>query len=112
MTIYLETVLESSISERRLLGHPFYRRWESGGLSNEELRRYAEQYRYFEEMLPRFLEQLAQELPDGFAREAVLKNLADEVAVPSHVELFERFAQFYQASVAPISPAMQRLVDA
>jgi pyrroloquinoline quinone (PQQ) biosynthesis protein C len=112
MTIYLEAVLESSISDRKLLSHPFYRRWESGGLSIDELRLYAEQYRYFEEMLPHFLEQLAMELPEGFARESVLKNLADEVAVPSHLELFERFAQFYQASDAPISPAMERLVDA
>src|SRR5579863_334590 len=112
MTIYLEAALESSISERKLLSHPFYRRWESGGLSKEELRLYAEQYRYFEEMLPRFLEQLASELPEGLARDSVLKNLADEVAVPSHLELFDRFAQFYRASDAVISPAMQRLVDA
>src|ERR1700688_4402334 len=112
MTNFLDTVLVSSISDRQLLNHPFYRRWETGALSSDELRLYAEQYRFFEEMLPRFLERLAAELPDGVARESVLKNLADEVAAPSHLELFERFAEFYQASVTPISPAMQRLVDA
>ncbi len=112
MTNFLDTVLVSSISDRLLLNHPFYRRWEAGALSSDELRLYAEQYRFFEEMLPRFLERLAAELPDGVARESVLKNLADEVAAPSHLELFERFAEFYQASVTPISPAMQRLVDA
>ena len=112
MTNFLDTVLVSSISDRQLLIHPFYRRWETGALSSDELRLYAEQYRFFEEMLPRFLERLAAELPDGVARESVLKNLADEVAAPSHLELFERFAEFYQASVTPISPAMQRLVDA
>jgi pyrroloquinoline quinone (PQQ) biosynthesis protein C len=112
MTINIHTVLASSIRDRELLSHPFYQRWEAGGLSLDELRGYAEQYRYFEEMLPRFLEQLANELPDGFAKESVLKNLADEVAAPSHLELFERFADHYHATAAPISPAMQQLVDA
>jgi pyrroloquinoline quinone (PQQ) biosynthesis protein C len=44
MTNYLTNSLEASISDRRLLNHPFYLRWEAGGLSFEELRRYAEQY--------------------------------------------------------------------
>ena len=112
MTTYLGSALESSIRDRKLLSHPFYRRWEAGGLSIEELRLYAEQYRYFEEMLPQFLQQLADQLPEGFARESVQKNLADEISSPSHLELFERFADFYRASPAPISPAMKRLVDA
>jgi pyrroloquinoline-quinone synthase len=112
MTKYFETVLELSLRDRQLLNHPFYRRWEAGDLSLNELRLYAEQYRFFEQMLPRFLERLAQELPEGAARESVLRNLADEVARPSHLELFEKFAGFYQASSAPISPAMQQLVDA
>jgi pyrroloquinoline quinone (PQQ) biosynthesis protein C len=38
--------------------------------------------------------------------------LADEIEAPSHIELFERFASFYQAGAAEISPAMRRLVDA
>jgi pyrroloquinoline quinone (PQQ) biosynthesis protein C len=63
-------------------------------------------------MLPIFLERLAAKLPDGVARQSVTMNLADEVASPSHLELFERFAAFYQAEKTPISPAMQRLVDA
>jgi len=112
MTNCFDTVLDSSISDLKLLSHPFYRRWEAGELSIKELRLYAQQYRYFEAMLPRFLGQLAEDLPQGVARESVLKNLADEVAAPSHLELFEQFAEFYNASPAPISPAMQRLVDA
>jgi pyrroloquinoline-quinone synthase len=112
MTNHLANTLEAAICDRQLLSHPFYQRWEAGELSFEELRHYAEQYRYFEEMLPQFLRQLAEELPDGVARESVLRNLADEVAAPSHLELFERFAAFYDASDEPISFAMQRLVDA
>lgn len=112
MTFSLNAILESSLDGLKLLRHPFYQRWEAGELSLEELRLYAEQYRYFEEMLPQFLQQLANELPVGIARESVLKNLADEVATPSHSELFDRFAQFYGALDAPISPAMSRLLDA
>jgi pyrroloquinoline-quinone synthase len=63
-------------------------------------------------MLPRFLGHLAEELPEGAVRDSVLMNLKDEVAVPSHLELFEQFATFYDALEAPISLAMQRLVNA
>ena len=111
MTFSLNTVLESALDDLKLLSHPFYQRWEAGEISLGELRLYAGQYRYFEEMLPRFLQQLADQLPEGFARESVLKNLADEISSPSHLELFERFADHYHASPAPISPAMKRLVD-
>ena len=112
MTKQLANSLEAAICDRRLLSHPFYQRWEAGGLTLDELSHYAEQYRYFEEMLPQFLRQLAEELPDGRARDSVLKNLADEVATPSHLELFEHFASCYGALDAPISFAMRRLVDA
>jgi len=110
MKYSLGTVLEFAIRERKLLDHPFYRRWEAGQLTRDDLRLYAEQYRHFEEMFPQFLELLSSALPDGIARDSVLKNLADETAIPSHVDLFNLFAEFYQASVAPVSAAMNRLV--
>jgi pyrroloquinoline-quinone synthase len=94
------------------LNHPFYQRWEAGELSLEELRLYAEQYRHFEAMLPEFLRRLSSELPNGVARDSVLKNLADEVATPSHLDLFENFATFYGALDVPLTAAMRRLVDA
>jgi pyrroloquinoline-quinone synthase len=111
MTTLLAQSLERSIRDRQLLSHPFYQRWEAGDISRDELRLYAEQYRYFERMLPEFLKELSDELPDGLARDSVLNNLADEVATPTHLELFEQFAHFYGASDAPMSPAMQRLVE-
>jgi pyrroloquinoline-quinone synthase len=107
----LAAVLQTTLHDRQLLSHPFYRRWEAGQLTRDELTLYAEQYRYFEEMLPLFLERLANQLPEGPARNAVLENLDDEVAPPSHLDLFEQFAQFYEAAFAPISPAMKSLVD-
>jgi pyrroloquinoline quinone (PQQ) biosynthesis protein C len=81
-------------------------------LKREELTHYAEQYRYFEAMLPSFLQQLSEELSPGSAKDLVDANLSDEVTPPAHVELFEQFARFYDASPYSISPAMTRLVDA
>jgi len=112
MDTQLSDALAHSLSDRQLLNHAFYRRWEAGELSREELRSYAEQYRYFETMLPMFLETLSQELPEGTARDAVIDNLRDETAPPSHLELFEMFATFYGARAVTISPAMANLLEA
>jgi pyrroloquinoline quinone (PQQ) biosynthesis protein C len=110
--MHLEQLLDQSLEGRRLLEHPFYRRWEAGLLVDGELRNYAEQYRYFESHLVEFLGALAQRLPEGVARASVRDNLRDEVSSPSHLELFEQFAEFYEAHGAPISPAMDRLIAA
>lgn len=107
----LQAIMDSVLRDRKLLSHPFYRRWEAGQLTNAELTSYAEQYRYFEEMLPTFLERLGGGLPEGRARDAVLANLSDETTPPSHLELFEQFAQSFGATPAPISGAMRNLVD-
>jgi pyrroloquinoline-quinone synthase len=112
MDTQFSDALADSLSDRQLLTHAFYHRWEAGELSREELRSYAEQYRYFETMLPIFLESLAEKLPEGTSRDAVLDNLRDETAPPSHLELFEMFATFYGARTVTISPAMARLLEA
>jgi pyrroloquinoline-quinone synthase len=112
MDTQFSDALADSLSDRQLLTHAFYRRWEAGELSRKELRSYAEQYRYFETMLPIFLESLAEKLPEGTSRDAVLDNLRDETAPPSHLELFEMFATFYGARAVTISPAMARLLEA
>lgn len=110
MKTQLHETLDAALVTRQLLDHPFYRRWEAGELNDGELTSYAEQYRYFETMLPTFLLSLSEQLPEGPARDSVLDNYRDEVSPPSHLELFEAFANFYDASDAPISPAMTSLV--
>jgi pyrroloquinoline quinone (PQQ) biosynthesis protein C len=112
MTHNVANSLASSLIDRNLLSHPFYLRWETGDVSLDELQHYAEQYRHFEEMLPEFLRRLADELPVGVARDSVLKNLADEIAAPSHLDLFQGFASFYGAADQPMTPAMHHLVNA
>lgn len=111
MTTQLETDINASLNGLRLLDHPFYRRWEAGELSRDELTHYAEQYRFFEEMFPQFLTKLSALLPDGPARESVLDNLKDEISPPSHLDLFEQFAASFDATDTAISPAMSHLVE-
>jgi len=111
MDTSLNETLRTTLEDRQLLNHPFYRRWECGQLSREELTSYAEQYRYFETMLPEFLQALSEQLPHGAARDAVLDNLHDETFPPSHLDLFDRFASFYGAGDVGASPAMEKLVD-
>jgi pyrroloquinoline quinone (PQQ) biosynthesis protein C len=97
-------VIADALTGRRLLEHPFYQRWEVGGLTEGELGAYAEQYRHIERALPTVLRALAEQLPAGAARDLVSANLADEEAVPEpHVVLFESFADAVGArpDVAP-----------
>lgn len=108
----LEQVYGEVLSCRRLLAHPFYRRWEAGQLERVELAGYAAQYRHFEQALPAVLEAVARRLDPGPARDGVQANLDDERAVPApHVELFDSFARAVGAQPAAPGAATAALVD-
>jgi len=108
----MASAIGDALAGRRLLEHPFYRRWEAGQVSMEELAAYAAQYRHFERYLPSFLSRLVDQLPEGAARRLVMANLADELGDPiAHVELFERFATAVGADGAQPSTAMSDLLD-
>ena len=100
----IDEVLAEAIVGRRLLTHPFYRRWEAGTLTKGELAAYAEQYRHIERELPVTLAAIAEALPAGRARDLVEANLADELGTPEpHAQLFESFAR--AAGATPDAPA-------
>jgi pyrroloquinoline-quinone synthase len=100
----IDEVLAEAIVGRRLLTHPFYRRWEAGTLTDGELAAYAEQYRHIERELPVTLAAIAEALPAGRARDLVEANLADELGTPEpHAQLFESFAS--AAGATPDAPA-------
>lgn len=107
---HVAALLDRALEGRRLLDHPFYRRWEAGELQEGELARYAEQYRFFEAKFPSVLASLAEAFGSGPAYDAVTDNLRDETAEPSHVALFEDFARGVGAEHAVISPAMSALL--
>jgi pyrroloquinoline quinone (PQQ) biosynthesis protein C len=109
----LDAIFDTVLRQRRLLAHPFYRRWEAGTLGRGELAAYAGQYRRFEATLPVVLERVADTLPAGSARRLVQANLDDERGVPApHLQLFDAFAAAVGAAPdAPATPATQALVD-
>ncbi len=108
----LDALLDDILSSRRLLAHPFYRRWEAGTLQPGELASYAAQYRHFEAALPVVLERIAAALPESRARQLVEDNLADERGVPApHLELFDSFADAVGAVDTDMTPATRSLVD-
>lgn len=101
----------AALAGRRLLEHPFYRRWDAGDVSSSDLAAYAAQYRHFEAYVPHFLAELVADLPEGPAKDLVAANLADELGDPlPHLELFERFAGAVGAGHAGPSPAMGALL--
>lgn len=106
------TDIDRALDGRRLLDHPFYRRWAVGAVSCDELGAYAAHNRFFERYLPGFLSELAEGLHDGPARDLVLGNLADEQGDPvPHAELFERFAMSVQAKEDAASAATTALLN-
>jgi pyrroloquinoline quinone (PQQ) biosynthesis protein C len=112
LTTQIDTLLAEVLRDRRLLDHPFYRRWEAGTLGRDELAAYAAQYRHFERALPGVLEHIAERTEQPQARRLVEANLDDERTNPApHVELFEAFAAAVGAPVdADASPATTALL--
>lgn len=99
-----------ALKGRQLLDHPFYRRWEAGELQPRELADYANQYRYFEQELPVIIDRVARQLPAGRARDLMLANLADELGPPTHVGLFEEFADAVGSTGDPKGRAVRDLL--
>jgi pyrroloquinoline quinone (PQQ) biosynthesis protein C len=112
MPSYPATIQEA-LAGYRLLEHPFYRRWTQGTLRRDEVREYAAQYRFIERSQPGWLVGIRDRLPDGAARNAVVRVLADETdATASHVDLFDGFAAAIGAPEESIpTPATARLIE-
>ena len=110
----LECVLADAVAGRRLLTHPFYRRWEAGTLRLADLAEYAAQYRHVEAELPATLARCAESLPAGPVRTVVEATLRDESGSEddtSHLELFDDYARATGApNEAAATPATAALV--
>lgn len=105
-------LFDEVLADRRLLSHPFYRRWEAGELTVAELSAYAAQYRHFERALPEVLTTTWARMADGEAKRALRSNLDDELGVPApHVELFEEFAAALGAGEHAPTTATAALVE-
>jgi pyrroloquinoline-quinone synthase len=86
--------LDSMVSARHLLQHPFYQEWTAGTLSRSALRDYAAQYYRHVEAFPRYLSAIHSNCDDLAVRQAILENLIEEErGERNHPELWMRFAE-------------------
>ncbi len=107
----LHETIDRELADKRLLAHPFYRRWEAGELRDGELAAYGAQYAHLERQLPTTLSAIVELLEPGAVRELVQANLDDELHRPcAHVELLTSFLEAVGAKSTPSSEATAALV--
>ena len=86
--------LDSRVSARHLLQHPFYQEWTAGTLPRSALRDYAAQYYRHVEAFPRYLSAIHSHCDELAVRQALLENLIEEERGDrNHPELWMRFAE-------------------
>jgi pyrroloquinoline-quinone synthase len=108
----LVTQIDRALEGRRLLSHPFYRRWEAGELKDGELAAYGSQYEHFERQLPSTLQGILDDCDLGASRDVIQSSLDDELGSPRpHVELLGSFLDAVGAEPAAATPATAALVE-
>jgi len=70
--------LDARVAKYDLLSHPFYRAWNAGELTREDLRGYALDYYQHVQAFPTYLAAFALRLNEGELRRSVLANMRDE----------------------------------
>lgn len=88
--------IDSKVSERAMLSHPFYQAWTEGRLSLDTLRAYARQYFHHVEAFPRAVSAVHSACPDRDGRRMLAENLAEEEGIEAgkqdHATLWMMFA--------------------
>src|SRR5258708_28914986 len=88
--------LQQSIARYDLLRHSFYEAWAQGSPIREDLQECARHYYHQVESFPHCLAKFASRLAKSELREAVLKNLADEIGAGgrrSHADYWLDFVE-------------------
>jgi pyrroloquinoline-quinone synthase len=85
--------LDDLIRERSILRHPFYRAWQRGELTPDQLATYSRVYYPHVAAFPRYLKNAINSPSDSVIRSALEQNLDDEMTTPApHPELWLDFA--------------------
>src|SRR6266480_600190 len=85
--------LDDLIRERSILQHPFYRAWQCGELTPDQLATYSRVYYPHVSAFPRYLKNAINCASDPAIRSALEQNLEDELTSPApHPELWLDFA--------------------
>ena len=98
--------LDARIAAGSILGHPFYRRWNAGALTRQDLATYARVYFPHVAAFPEYLEAAAERAEQPEVRTELLQNLREERTEPeAHAELWLRFAAAVGADPAAVRAA-------
>jgi pyrroloquinoline-quinone synthase len=85
--------LDDLIRERSILQHPFYRAWQRGELTSDQVATYSRVYYPHVAAFPRYLKNAINCASDSAIRSALEQNLDDELTNPApHPELWLDFA--------------------
>ena len=85
--------MDHLIRERSILQHPFYRAWQRGELTSDQLATYSRVYYPHVAAFPRYLKNAINCASDSVIRSALEQNLDDELTNPApHPELWLDFA--------------------
>jgi pyrroloquinoline-quinone synthase len=109
--------LDELIQSRSILTHPFYRAWQRGDLTREQLATYASAYYPHVAAFPGYIERARDGAADPLVRAELESNLSDELAIPAaHNELWLDFAEELgldrrDVATAPARPATASTVD-
>ncbi len=117
---FSETI-STAISEKSILNHPFYQKWNEGRLTLEELKNYAKQYYRFVEHFPMFVSSVHSYCTDPNVRTMILENLADEegykTGIADHPALWLNFCKSLGLDANEVTdnkevvPEVQKMVD-
>lgn len=108
--------LEQLIRSRSILKHPFYRAWQRGELSREQLVIYARVYYPHVAAFPRYLKSAIDSAEDPLVKKELEANLLDELSNPkAHTELWLDFAAGFGHDRASIThqkphPSAEKMV--
>jgi len=114
------TLIDSKVSERSMLSHPFYQAWTEGRLPLETLADYSRQYFHHVEAFPRAVSAVHSACPDRDGRRMLAENLAEEEGLEAgkqdHATLWLLFAAGLGADEAAVraqdlNPETQALID-
>jgi pyrroloquinoline-quinone synthase len=98
--------IDETIRARSILQHPFYRAWERGELTREQLATYARVYYPHVRAFPGYLEAALEHASDPTVRAELEDNLADELGNPApHHELWLDFAEGMGVARAQVEAA-------
>ena len=108
------SALDDLIRERFILQHPFYRAWQRGDLTRDQLAAYSRVYYPHVAAFPSYLKNAINSAVDPFTKQILEENLLDELSNPApHPELWLDFAEATgqdRESVKDAAPAA-RTVD-